>query len=433
MSQQLRDRLFGELDSLVLIDPHTHINPRMPASSTLADILGYHYYTELAHSSGMPREEIEQEPLEPKEKVGRLMAGLGPLGNTIQYSWFVEMAREFFGFEGEWIDESNWEGVYDRAVEKMSDPGWAGQVLAQSRLEAVFLTNEFDDSLEGFDTNVYVPCLRTDDLVFHLGKPEIRERLERATEVGIGDAASLRSALGVLFQHFVSRNARACAISLPPDFQPSPVPEGRVATALTAVLSQGDEADASHRRALAHFVFWTLAEYCAEYRLPFDLMIGVNRRVYPGGVYQGQDLYDSRVSLIQYRELFNAFPQVTFPVSVLASVTNQELTSYAWIFPNVVTHGHWWYSNTPTFIEHDLSARLEAVPRTKQIGYYSDMYKLEFALPKFRMYKRILAKVLAERFVVDRGWSEQAAVELGRQVLRGNVERVFGFETPAAP
>jgi len=54
------------------------------------------------------------------------------------------------------------------------------------------------------------------------------------------------------------------------------------------------------------------------------------------------------------------------------------------------------------------------------------MYKLEFALPKFRMYKRILAKVLAERLVVDRGWSEERAVELGHRVLRGNVERIFG-------
>jgi glucuronate isomerase len=54
------------------------------------------------------------------------------------------------------------------------------------------------------------------------------------------------------------------------------------------------------------------------------------------------------------------------------------------------------------------------------------MYKLEFGLPKFRMYKRILAKVLAERFVVDRGWTEREAVELGCQVLRGNVDRVFG-------
>jgi len=141
--------------------------------------------------------------------------------------------------------------------------------------------------------------------------------------------------------------------------------------------------------------------------------------------FQGQDLYDSRVSLIQYRELFNTFPQVTFPVSVLASVTNQELTSYAWIFPNVVTSGHWWYSNTPAYIEHDLVARLEAIPSTKQIGYYSDMYKLEFGLPKFAMYKRVLAKVLADRFVLDRGWSEQRAVRLGMTVLRGNVERVF--------
>jgi hypothetical protein len=91
----------------------------------------------------------------------------------------------------------------------------------------------------------------------------------------------------------------------------------------------------------------------------------------------------------------------------------------------VIAHGHWWYSNTPSTIEHDAAARLEAVPATKQIGYYSDMYKLEFALPKFNMYKRILAKVLAERFVVDRGWSEEQAVDLGKQVLRGNVEQIF--------
>ena len=41
------------------------------------------------------------------------------------------------------------------------------------------------------------------------------------------------------------------------------------------------------------------------------------------------------------------------------------------------------------------------------------------------MYKRILAKILAERFCTDRGWSEERAVDFGRQVLRGNVESVF--------
>ena len=335
------------------------------------------------------------------------------------------MAQSFFGFEDDHINASNWEGLYDQAAQKMSSDDWSQQVLDQSKLEAVFLTNDFDDPLEGFDSSVYIPCLRTDDLVFHLARPEVQQRLDAATNSSFRDPESLKQSLSQLFQHFTDHQARACAISLPPDFTPTQVSNSRAATAIEAIRLMGDETDAGHRRAIANFVFWTLTELCAEYQLPFDLMIGVNRGVYQEGVYQGQDLYDSRVSLIQYQQLWNAFPQVTFPVSVLASVTNQELTSYAWIFPNVITHGHWWYSNTPTYIEHDTSARLEAVPRSKQIGYYSDMYKLEFALPKFNMYKRILAKVLAERFVLDRNWTEDQVIALGQQVLRGNVESVF--------
>lgn len=429
MSSDLRKRIYDELAELVLIDPHTHIDAINPASRTLADVLGYHYYTELAHSAGMPKVQIEESGLDPREKVQRLVANLGPIENTIQYSWLLEMAREFFDFEHDRLSADNWEQLYDRAEQKMSQVDWPEQVLRQSKLESVFLTNNFDEPLEGFDTSVYVPCLRTDDLVFHLGKDLVRRRLERCTDSTVSDVESLRQAVGKLFEHFTRKQARACAISLPPDFAPARVSSGRAATAVDAVLTKGDDASEADRRATSNFIFWTLADFCESYRLPFDLMIGVNRSVYSAGVYQGQDLYDSRVSLIQYKELFNAFPRVTFPISVLASVTNQELTSYAWIFPNVVTNGHWWYSNTPTFIEHDLAARLEAVPRTKQIGYYSDMYKLEFGLPKFAMYKRILAKVLAERFVIDRSWTEQQAIDLGKQVLRGNVEQVFGYRS----
>jgi glucuronate isomerase len=425
MSLDLRQRLFNELDQLVLVDPHTHINQLDPGSHTLADILGYHYYTELAHSAGMPKERIEEPGIDPKEKVRRLIENLGPVQNTIQYSWLVEMCQTFFGLQGDQITPDNWEAVYDTAERLMGSRDWPQQVLKKSRLEAVFLTNDFDDPLEGFDPNVYIPCLRTDDLVFHLAKPEVRQRLEKATKIAPTDARFLRRGIAALFQHFKSRGARACAISLPPDFSPQRVSLARANTALAAILAEGVTAAESHRKAIGNYVFWTLAEMCEAFKLPFDLMVGVNRGVYEAGVHQGRDLYDSRVSLIQYKELFNSFPRVTFPISVLASVTNQELTSYAWIFPNVVSNGHWWYSNTPAFIEHDLAARLEAVPRTKQIGYYSDMYKLEFGQPKFAMFKRILAKVLAERFVIDRRWSEEQAISLGTQVLRGNVESIF--------
>jgi glucuronate isomerase len=143
-------------------------------------------------------------------------------------------------------------------------------------------------------------------------------------------------------------------------------------------------------------------------------------------VYQGQDLFDQRSSLIQYRELFNAFPDVTFCLSVLSSGQNQELVSYSWIFPNVVTNGHWWYSNVPAYIEPDLRARLQAVPKTKQIGYYSDAYKLEFVLPKFNMYRRILVQVLMNDFIRPRICTETQALEIARMLLRGNAQRIFG-------
>ncbi|MEZ6146720.1 MAG: glucuronate isomerase [Planctomycetaceae bacterium] len=237
MSEQLRTRIFDELESLVLIDPHTHINPHAAASTTLADIMGYHYYTELAHSAGLPREQIEEPGLDPKEKVGRLVTRLGELGNTIQVSWLIEMCREFFGFDDERITTDNWEALYDRAAEKMAAADWEEQVLSHSKLEGVFLTNDFDDPLEGFDTTRYIPCLRTDDLVFKLHEPSVRERLAKATGIEVGDAKTLREAIGKLFDHFVSKGAKACAISLPPHFWPEPSPLDSIHESMRATFA----------------------------------------------------------------------------------------------------------------------------------------------------------------------------------------------------
>jgi glucuronate isomerase len=426
MSAELAKTLLTELERIVLIDPHTHINPHAAASKTLADIMGYHYYTELAHSAGMPKERIEEPGLDPKTKVGRLVEYLDRLDNTIQVNWLVALCRKFFGFDGDRITPQNWEKLYDNAAKKMAEADWEDQCLKQSGIEQVFLTNDFDDPLTGFNTQRYIPCLRTDDLVFHLAKPEVRKRLATASGIEFSNTSTLKDAIGKLFEHFVKHNVKACAISLPPWFSPRNPGLHEVRPALQKILSN-DPLSHEEQARVSEFVFWTLAEFCNDHELPFDLMIGVNRRVYPAGVFQGQDLFDQRVSLIQYQELFNAFPQVTFPISVLAQVSNHELVSYAWIFPNVVTNAHWWYSNIPTYITTDCRARLEAVPRNKQIGYYSDMYKLEFAWPKFQMYRTVLARVLAEDFVIGRGWTETQALGLGRQVLRGNVETIFGM------
>ncbi|MBA4065029.1 MAG: amidohydrolase [Isosphaera sp.] len=412
------DALVADLNSALsnvpLIDPHSHIDPLAPVSRSLDDILGYHYYTELAHSAGMGQAVLAKDA-PPRDRVREIVRFMDRYDNTAQYGWFLDIAQTFLGFDGKRVTAADADRLFDAAEKLFAQPDWEKQVRDKTKLEKIFLTNEFDDPLEGFDTSVYVPCLRTDTLVFHLDKPETRRRLAAATGVEVRDAATLRKALAKLFMHFTSRGAKAAAISLPPNFHPAPFDDEHIY----------EQMQFHGYHDLAPGVFWMVAEFCRDFRLPFDLMVGVNRRVYEKGVFQGQDLFDQRTSLIQYKDLFNAFPDVTFPVSVLTSAQNQELVAYSWIFPNVLPNGHWWYSNTPPYIRKDLTERITAVPKTKLVGYYSDAYKLEFVLPKYAMYRRILANVLADEFVRPGVLSEKDAVALGTRLLRDNVREVF--------
>ena len=65
------------------------------------------------------------------------------------------------------------------------------------------------------------------------------------------------------------------------------------------------------------------------------------------------------------------------------------------------------------------------MPKTKQIGYYCDAYKLEFVLPKFNMYRRVLAERAGRRLRAAGRLSETEAVALGKRLLRDNVREVF--------
>ena len=415
--------LFDEFRRWPVFDPHSHIDPHRPAARNLDEVLGYHYYTELAHSAGMPADRVAPS-LAPKVRARNLSEYLDRIDNTVQYSWLLEIARTFHGFPHDRITPETVGDLYDRAEKGADGAAWDRDVWAKTGLEAVFLTNEFDDPLEGWDTTRYVPCLRTDDLVLKLHEPRTVERLRASTGVDVQDFASLRQAIGVLFERFTAKGARACAISLPPDFAPRVSTPKRAVTPIRRAIHGMDLRPDEHDE-IRRVVFWTLAEFCAEFRLPFDLMIGPVRNVYPAGVAGGRDLFDRRVSLYEYRELFNHFPGVTFPVSTLAPDAGAELVAYAWIFPNVVPMGHWWYSNVPAFIASDLSARLQAVPKTKLVGYYSDAYKLEFVLPKFNTFRRVLAETLAETGVRGQGWSAERALDVARLVLLENPRRIF--------
>ncbi|MFO8013200.1 MAG: glucuronate isomerase [Phycisphaerae bacterium] len=420
----LESRLYRELAAIQAIDCHSHVPPESPHARGLADLLGYHYYTELAHSAGMPAGAVADEK-DADSRVAEMVLRLETIDNTVQYAWLMEALRALFDFRADRLTGDNWPEVDQAIARAAQDDHRYREVLAAAHIEKVFLTNAFDADLAPVDREVFVPCLRADDLVFRLADAEVRRRLAARTGVDVASADDLRDAVRALVRYFVEHGAGSAAISLPPDFVPAAPDEGAADAAL-ARAAAGKDLSGDERQGLAVFVFDALADACRQFRKPFQLMIGVLRNVYPAGVAGGRDLLAKTGTLHQYADLFRRYPEVDFTVSILSRAWAHELATLAWIFPNVKPSGHWWYLNVPVHIEYELRARLEAVPKGKLIGYYSDMYKVEFGLPKFNMYRRVLARVLAREFVEAGRMTEDGAVATARLLLRENPERIFG-------
>src|SRR2546423_1244373 len=100
LNDRLAEYLYTEICHIPLIDPHSHIDPHRPTARTLGDILGYHYYTELAHSAGMDKVAIGPE-VGPRDRVRAIIYQMAQFDNTVQYTWFLEIARAFFNFQGD--------------------------------------------------------------------------------------------------------------------------------------------------------------------------------------------------------------------------------------------------------------------------------------------------------------------------------------------
>ena len=136
----------------------------------------------------MPADRVAAE-LDPDTRVANLAEYLDRIDSTVQYSWLLEIARTFHRFPHDRITPRNIGELLERADHRQDGEAWDREVWKASRLEAVFLTNEFDDPLEGWDTAAYVPCLRTDDLVLKLHEAATIERLRAASDVDVQDYA----------------------------------------------------------------------------------------------------------------------------------------------------------------------------------------------------------------------------------------------------
>jgi glucuronate isomerase len=421
--------LYQEIDKIPIFDIHTHIKHHTPFARHLLDLLGYHYYTELSHSATFTKRWTD-ENLSPDEKAEELIKILPQIANTVQYSWLIHLSQEFFGFTESELTLKNWSSLTQTIVEKTKEPDYFSSLLKKSRIEKIFLTNSFDEKLEEIDREIFVPCLRADGFIEMVDRPPLLRKLETKVNISIETLTNLEEAIQKIYQYFKTQGAVSAMISLEPNFQTMKV-EKTKAEGIFERWVKKQPLGKNELGELKAYLLNILAQNCEEMNFPFHLMLGAVERYYQHGVKSGDAVFDPLTSMFPLKYLFNTYPRVKFLVSTLPNTENLELATYGWILHNVFPAGHWWYAGNPVEIKENVKRRLLVVPRTKLIGYYSDAYKVEFILPKMRMYKWTLAQVLAELIEEASAgpgkglMTEQKAIEIAKLLLYENPRRIL--------
>lgn len=430
MNGALVTELYEQIDALPIVDIHTHVDWKTGTAANIGQILSYHYYTELANSADYHEDGFPYDDPEALTRV--ILPKLAHLRNTVQHDWLMTISCEYLGIDPQEWEPENWRYIFDRSVEVMGRAEWREELLAQANIVRVFLTNAYNEDLEGLDTSLYTPCLRCEPFVLGMDRREERDTLGAFLGRRVRSTADVTAAIDRAFQRFVAHGMGYAALSTPPNLITFEVADEAAQQLLTRLV-EGGEWRPEERQVWAAWAMNRLCDACRAYDHPFHLMIGVNRNVYAHSVPSGGDLFDAVNSMRGYDYILNTYPDVRFPAAVLADTAGLEITAAAWIRHNVYPSGHWWYANQPTDMAREIRRRLDVVPGNKSIGYFSDAYYLEFILPKFRMFKFELALALAERmerslihpnmepFYLD------DALETAQDLLLYNPARILGI------
>jgi hypothetical protein len=159
--------------------------------------------------------------------------------------------------------------------------------------------------------------------------------------------------------------------------------------------------------------------HCRDFNLPFALMPGVRRAVNPQLALAGDGVGLSNLNSLS--NLCAKFSENKFLATVLARENQHELCVLARKFRNLHIFGCWWFLNNPSLIEEMTRMRLEMLGLS-MTPQHSDARVLEQLIYKWRHSKKVIGKVLAEKYsdLMETGW------QVSRAEIERDVNDLFG-------
>lgn len=160
---------------------------------------------------------------------------------------------------------------------------------------------------------------------------------------------------------------------------------------------------------------------CRKLDIPFSMMIGVRRRVFPELVDAGDAVKRCDLDAVTY--LCRTYPHNKFMLTVLSRENQHEAVAISRKCRNLHLFGCWWFNNNPSIIEEITRERIEMLG-TSFTAFHSDARILDQMVYKLDHSRRVLVEVLVEKYgyLIDERWFPTEA-EIGR-----DVEMLFGGE-----
>ncbi len=416
------------LSSVKVVDPHCHLRPEKPSADNLADIVLYHHVWIELVSSGMGLHEVSRPGLPhelcdpgmpPAERLGRAVGHLKEISNTtigLYLRWILE---DLYGIEGG-LTEGNLEEASRIAEEKGRSPGWQEEVLRDRCGIECSLTVEGDGS----------PCskgiLRGKEWApFNLadGKQSAREILsgmEEAFGREIETAGDYRESLAKAVDELPAGELKFVGFWLLPHLRSEGAHEADVDRILRKV-KRNEPLSRPETGGFCYFGVTSALELLRETGLrTIQLIVGAEVLPPHRSVTHWAGGFPGAVARIA--RLFEDF---RFDMSSASDIYTQDLGILARHVPNISVAGYWWHTLYPFYIKKSIETRLDMVPMSKIVGFFSDAYHCEWCYPKLKMVKQIWAEVLLER--IGKGWLDiDTAVDLVHRAFHDNPKRIYG-------
>jgi len=423
------------------LDIHTHLVGGKLGARGLHDVLLYHMVISDLYAAGCPSgARLMQYPACPEDaetshRIEEALPFVPAIQNTSSF-WGVRLIlRDLYGWS-EPVTKDSWRKLDALIRERADDRAWHHSVLDRLNIRRTGTEiarrgkGEDDERLQyALEWGFFTRCQwgEYDTALYELErcwgrKPDsptpIGSGARPATERTIRSLADLDAAVAHYIDAIPYDQVLSTATHLSTDINYSLVSDAEMEAALRRRPSAGP----AERDIYASYInekFLTQLERHAD-RIVFQFSFGAEPLPFETGSRLKQE------TIRQLAEMVGRHPKLRFQCFLSSRHANQSLCTLGRELPNLSLAGYWWHNFFPEVIRQIISERLDMLPASKQVGFFSDAYCVEWTYAKAMLVRRQLAQVLAHRIDQEQFTLEEA-LKIAEQILFQTPQQLLGM------